>query len=61
VRNRPGVTAPVIGARTVEQLVTNLGSLDWELTAAQTERLTVASDQALPYPYNIVTADPERR
>lgn len=60
VLNRPGVTAPIIGARTPEQMKINLGALGWELDAAHQEQLTKASDSPLPYPYNIVTADPER-
>ncbi|NDZ88177.1 aldo/keto reductase, partial [Streptomyces sp. SID10115] len=39
---QPGVTAPIIGARSVEQLADNLGCVDWELTAGQRQRLTEA-------------------
>ncbi|MGW3825700.1 aldo/keto reductase [Streptomyces sp. NPDC005071] len=48
---RPGVTAPIIGARTVEQLTDNLGAVGWELTAEQAARLDGASARPLPYPY----------
>ena len=48
---QPGVTAPIIGARNLEQLDDNLGATDWALTAEQTRRLTDASAQRLPYPY----------
>jgi aryl-alcohol dehydrogenase-like predicted oxidoreductase len=49
---RPGVTAPIIGVRTPEQLQDNLGSLGWSLTAPAIERLNEASDLPLPYPYS---------
>jgi len=48
---RPGVTAPIIGARNMEQLEDNLGAAGWSLSADQLERLTAASDRPLPYPY----------
>lgn len=51
---RPGVTAPIIGARTVEQLTDNLGAVGWELTDDQTARLDAASARPLPYPYAIL-------
>ncbi|HEY8454373.1 MAG TPA: aldo/keto reductase [Actinopolymorphaceae bacterium] len=50
---RPGVTAPIIGPRTVEQLRDNLGATGWSLTPEQMDRLTEASDRPLPYPYAI--------
>ena len=46
------VTSPIVGARTVDQLTSHLASVDWELDAAQTARLTEASAQRLPYPYS---------
>jgi aryl-alcohol dehydrogenase-like predicted oxidoreductase len=51
VKNRPGVTAPIIGARNMEQLDDNLGAAGWALTAGQVERLDKASAVPLPYPY----------
>ncbi|MFE3018817.1 aldo/keto reductase [Streptomyces sp. NPDC059256] len=51
---RPGVTAPIIGPRTLEQAVDNLGAVGWELTADQSARLTEASDRPLPYPYDLL-------
>lgn len=57
---RPGVTAPIIGARSLEQLDANLGATGWELTGAQHDRLTEVSAKPLPYPYEFITADPER-
>ena len=55
VLNRPGVTAPIIGARTMEQLEGNLGACGWDLSVEQMARLTEASELPLPYyPYGFV-------
>jgi aryl-alcohol dehydrogenase-like predicted oxidoreductase len=49
---RPGVTAPIIGARTMEQLEANLGAQGWSLSQQQMDQLNHASDVALSlYPY----------
>ena len=48
---QPGVTAPIIGARTPQQLADNLGATGWTLDQAQVEALTRASTTKLPYPY----------
>src|SRR5262249_46666709 len=47
----PGVTAPIIGARTLAQLEDNLGSIGWELPEASPRRLDEVSQWRLPYPY----------
>ncbi|MGO4593220.1 aldo/keto reductase [Leifsonia sp. 2TAF2] len=50
--DRPAVTSVILGARTVEQLVDNLGAADLELTDAQRERLDEASSPHTDiYPY----------
>jgi len=51
---QPGVTAPIVGARSVDQLTDNLGAVGWQLTPEQTERLTAASARPLPYPYDVL-------
>lgn len=51
--NRPGVTAPIIGARSLKHLEDNLGAAGWSLSAEQMERLTRAGDLPAPYPYNL--------
>ena len=51
VSRRPGVTAPIVGARTVEQLDANIGSTGWSLTPEQAKKLDDASARRLPYPY----------
>ncbi|MEU4656721.1 aldo/keto reductase [Streptomyces sp. NPDC023723] len=53
----PGVTAPVIGARTPAQLADNLGALDVDLTAAQLARLDEASAIPLGYPHAMLAGD----
>jgi aryl-alcohol dehydrogenase-like predicted oxidoreductase len=50
----PGVTAPVIGARTQRQLDDNLGATGWSLTPEQQARLDDASATVAPYPYSWV-------
>ena len=47
---RPGVTAPIIGARTLDHLENNLGAVDWSLTEAQMQRLNEVSEQPGGYP-----------
>jgi aryl-alcohol dehydrogenase-like predicted oxidoreductase len=58
---RPGVTAPIIGARTMEQLEANLGSVGWTLTPEQMNRLDEISDPGLPYPYDFIKGAEQRR
>ena len=49
---RPGVTAPIIGARNIEQIGENIGSTGWSLSGDQTAALTLASDIEVTYPYD---------
>jgi len=51
---QPGMTAPIIGARSLEQLDMNLGAIGWNLTNEQMEKLTKVSEPALPYPYSFI-------
>lgn len=55
VLHRPGVTAPILGARTVSHLEDNLGAAGWVLEAAQMDRLTQASNLEAPYPYGFIS------
>jgi aryl-alcohol dehydrogenase-like predicted oxidoreductase len=48
---RPTVASVIIGARTEEQLVENLGAVGWELEAGQVTRLDEVSRREAPYPY----------
>ena len=51
VGNRPGVTSPIIGARTVEQLTHNLGALGWRMDPEVEAALDEASRIRLGYPH----------
>ena len=42
-RSQPGITSPIIGPRTMEQLNDNLGSLDIELTDDEVSGIDVVS------------------
>ena len=59
--SKPGVTSPIIGARTMEQLEDNLGAAGWSLTTAQMAELDQASDVDLPYPYNFIAGGQKGR
>jgi aryl-alcohol dehydrogenase-like predicted oxidoreductase len=61
VLNRPGVTAPIIGARTMEQLEDNLGAAGWALDEEQMERLNQISELEMPYPYDFIAGAIKRR
>ena len=54
VMNQLGITAPIIGVRTMAHLEDNLGATGWTLSAEQMKRLDQASDQPLPYPYDLL-------
>ena len=41
--SQPGITAPIIGPRTMEQLEDNLGAADVEITDADRERIDAAA------------------
>ncbi|ADI14948.1 aldo/keto reductase [Truepera radiovictrix] len=58
---RPGVTAPIIGARTMEQLEANLGAVGWRLSPEQMARLDAASAVTPPYPYDVIAGAQARR
>jgi len=49
-----GVAAPIIGARTMEQLEDNIGASGWELSEEQLEELSEASALEDVYPYRFI-------
>lgn len=51
---RPGVTAPIVGARTMEHLEINLGAAGWQLDEDVMARLTEVSQVEKPYPYDFI-------
>ena len=53
----PGVTAPLIGARTPAQLEDNLGALEVDFTASQLARLDEASAIGLGFPHDMLASD----
>ncbi len=54
VLRQPGVTAPIFGARTLDQLEQNLGSVGWSLSSEEMTMLDEASAIPLPSPYNFI-------
>ena len=62
VTDRPAVTSTILGARTTEQLETNLRAADLHLTPEETAALEQASDlQASDYPYGEMGIDQRSR
>jgi aryl-alcohol dehydrogenase-like predicted oxidoreductase len=61
VLQQPGVTAPIFGARTLEQLEQNLGSVGWALADDEVATLNAVSDIGLPSPYNFITRYTRKR
>ncbi|MFE5189882.1 aldo/keto reductase [Streptomyces sp. NPDC056628] len=55
VRGRPGISSTLIGARTIDQLHTNLASLDVTLTAEQRATLDEVSTPTLNFPARFTT------
>ncbi|MCB0855995.1 MAG: aldo/keto reductase, partial [Bacteroidetes bacterium] len=57
VLRRPGVCSPIIGARTMKQLESNLASLDFSLSDDQMERLNNLSAVEPIFPYSFLGSD----
>jgi aryl-alcohol dehydrogenase-like predicted oxidoreductase len=55
VLHRPGVTAPLLGARSLAQLEDNLGATGWRLDDGAIARLEEASREEPGYPYDFIT------
>jgi len=51
---QPGVTAPIVGARTPAQLEDNLSSVGWALSVDEMAKLNAASQISLPSPYSFI-------
>lgn len=58
---RPTITSLVIGARTEEHLMANLGATGWNLTTEQVKRLDDVSRQIKTYPYWHQDINPEMK
>jgi aryl-alcohol dehydrogenase-like predicted oxidoreductase len=50
----PGITAPIIGVRTLKHLEDNLGATGWALTSEHMGRLINVSDRPLYYPHSMI-------
>jgi len=61
ILRQPGLTAPIIGARTLEQLKENMGSTGWKLNEDEIKKLNKASKIQLPYPYRFINRYTRRR
>ncbi|MGI9646636.1 MAG: aldo/keto reductase [Ilumatobacteraceae bacterium] len=57
VAQRPGVTAPILGASKLEQLEINLGMIDFRLTDEEMDRLNAVSAIDGDYPYDSMITD----
>lgn len=57
---KPGVTAPVIGASSAEQLKENLGACGWELQKHDIEVLDALSRIEVGYPYDAMAEQQQR-
>lgn len=55
--HNPSVTAPIMGARTIDQLQDNLGSLEVELDADQLARLDSVSAIDLGFPHAMLASE----
>lgn len=53
VLHQPGVTSPILGVRSLEQLRDNLGAEGWRLEDEHVTRLRRASQRPLPYPFDM--------
>ena len=58
---QPGMTAPILGARTMDQLRDNMGAAGWSLSPDEMDRLERESAIPLPYPYRFVERYTRRR
>jgi len=61
LQQQPGVTAPILGARTPTQLEENLGSVGWALSADEMAQLNATSEIPLPSPYNFIARYTRKR
>jgi aryl-alcohol dehydrogenase-like predicted oxidoreductase len=59
--HQPGVTTAVLGARTLDQLRENLGSIGWKLSDEEMNKIHTASEIPEPYPYRFINRYTRRR
>jgi aryl-alcohol dehydrogenase-like predicted oxidoreductase len=56
VKDQPGVTAPIIGVRKLEQLEDNLNAVGWTLSDEHRKCLNEVSALQGPYPYDFIAS-----
>ena len=61
ILQQPGITASILGVRTLEQLRENLGCIGWQLSEEEMNKLKKASHVPLPYPYRFIERYTRRR
>ncbi|GBB85841.1 hypothetical protein RclHR1_01230004 [Rhizophagus clarus] len=57
IQQKPGITSPIVGSRTVTQLEENLKSLEFKLTPEQMKRLDDVSKptgREIPFPHTVI-------
>ncbi len=54
VLHRPGITSPIIGARKMSQLESNLGAVGWQIDAENLAKLNAISEMPKVYPYDFL-------
>jgi len=59
--SRKGVTSPIIGVRTMEHLMDNLGAIGWKLSRNEIKELDEASHLHVTYPYDLWSENQQRR
>jgi aryl-alcohol dehydrogenase-like predicted oxidoreductase len=57
---RPGISAVILGARTLAQLEDLLGALKWALTSEEAARLDAMTPPPRVYPYWFLAGSPRR-
>ena len=55
VKNQPGVTAPIIGARKIAHLEDNLGAIGWAISEENRAKLDAVSAMPVAYPDNMTS------
>jgi len=55
VKDQPGVTSPIIGARDLDQLEKNLGATGWSLSEEELAALDETSALPYAYPYDMIS------
>lgn len=52
--NKPGITSPIFGARTLEQFTENMGAIGWKLSESEWNSLNEVSELPVEYPERFI-------